>query len=51
MAQGNECWTTTMLNAVLVLMLATSIIEPVLTQRFAPGMLEDRGRDAPLGRV
>jgi Kef-type K+ transport system membrane component KefB len=31
----------TMLNAVLVLMLATSILEPVLTERFAPRVLEE----------
>jgi hypothetical protein len=31
-------------------MLATSILGPVLTERFAPGMLEGWGRDAPLGR-
>jgi hypothetical protein len=30
----------TMLNAVLVLMLATSILGPVLTERFAPRMLD-----------
>ena len=37
-----------MLNAVLVLMVATSILGPVLTERFAPRMLEDdaRKRDA-----
>ena len=35
----------TMLNAVLVLMLATSILGPVLTERFAPGMLEGAERD------
>jgi hypothetical protein len=29
-----------MLNAVLVLMLATSILGPVLTERFAPRMLD-----------
>jgi hypothetical protein len=31
----------TMLNAVLVLMLATSILGPVLTERFAPRMLAE----------
>jgi hypothetical protein len=30
-----------MLNAVLVLMLATSILRPVLTERFAPRMVEE----------
>src|SRR6201997_2093756 len=34
----------TMRNAVLVLMLATSILGPVLTERFAPGMLEGAER-------
>jgi hypothetical protein len=32
---------STMLNPVLVLMLATSILGPVLTERFAPRMLDD----------
>jgi hypothetical protein len=36
---------STMLNGVLVLMLVTSILGPVLTERFAPGILEDAGRD------
>ena len=35
----------TMLNAVLVLMLATSILGPVLTERFAHDMLKDGERD------
>ena len=30
-----------MLNAVLVLMLVTSILGPVLTERFAPRMLNE----------
>jgi hypothetical protein len=30
-----------MLNAVLVLMLATSILGPILTARFAPRMLQE----------
>jgi hypothetical protein len=30
----------TILNAVLVLMLATSILGPVLTERFAPRMVD-----------
>ena len=34
-----------MLNAVLVLMLVTSILGPVLTERFAPGMLTGAVRD------
>jgi hypothetical protein len=28
-------------NAVLVLMVVTSILGPVLTERFAPGMIEE----------
>jgi Kef-type K+ transport system membrane component KefB len=37
----------TMLNAVLVLMLVTSVLGPVLTERFAPQMIEQQGsRDA-----
>jgi hypothetical protein len=36
-----EVGDSTMLNAVLVLMLATSILGPVLTERFAPRMLGD----------
>src|SRR5580704_9113593 len=43
---GQRMLDGTMLNAVLVLMLATSILGPVLTERFAPGMLEDGGRDS-----
>ena len=34
-----------MLNAVLVLMLAASILGPVLAERFAPGLLEGAERD------
>jgi hypothetical protein len=34
-----------MLNAVLVLMLATSIFGPLLTERFVPRMLEDEARE------
>jgi len=37
---GQRMLDSTMLNAVLVLMLVTSILGPVLTERFAPGMLE-----------
>ena len=36
-----------MLNAVLVLMLATSILGPVLTERFAPGMFDGRSENPP----
>jgi Na+:H+ antiporter len=42
---GQRMLDGTMLNAVLVLMLATSILGPVLTERFAPGMLEGAERD------
>jgi Kef-type K+ transport system membrane component KefB len=42
---GQRMLDGTMLNAVLVLMLATSILGPVLTERFAPGMLKDSERD------
>ena len=42
---GQRMLDDTMLNAVLVLMLATSILGPVLTERFAPGMLEGAVRD------
>jgi Kef-type K+ transport system membrane component KefB len=38
---GQRMLDGTMLNAVLVLMLATSILGPVLTERFAPRMLEE----------
>ncbi len=38
---GQRMLDGTMLNAVLVLMLATSILGPVLTERFAPGMLDE----------
>lgn len=42
---GQRMLDGTMLNAVLVLMLVTSILGPVLTERFAPGMLEGAGLD------
>jgi Kef-type K+ transport system membrane component KefB len=38
---GERMLDDTMLNAVLVLMLATSILGPVLTERFAPRMLDE----------
>jgi Kef-type K+ transport system membrane component KefB len=41
-AAGQRMLDGTMLNAVLVLMLATSILGPVLTERFAPRMLDER---------
>jgi hypothetical protein len=40
---GERMLDSTMLNAVLVLMLATSILGPVLTERFAPRMIESDG--------
>ena len=39
-ANGQKLLDERMLNAVLVLMLATSILGPVLTERFAPRMLD-----------
>jgi hypothetical protein len=44
-AAGQRMLDGTMLNAVLLLMLATSILGPVLTERFAPRMLEGALRD------
>jgi Kef-type K+ transport system membrane component KefB len=41
---GQRMLDGTMLNAVLVLMLATSILGPVLTERFAPRMLDNTKR-------
>ena len=41
-AAGQRMLDGTMLNAVLVLMLVTSILGPVLTERFAPRMLDAR---------
>ena len=38
---GQRILDGTMLNAVLVVMLATSILGPVLTERFAPRILDD----------
>lgn len=43
-AAGERMLDTKMLNAVLVLMVATSILGPVLTERFAPGMISDEAR-------
>ena len=40
-AAGQRMLDDTMLNAVLVLMLVTSILGPVLTERFAPRMLNE----------
>jgi Kef-type K+ transport system membrane component KefB len=41
-AAGQRLLDGTMLNAVLVLMLATSVLGPVLTERFAPRMLQSQ---------
>jgi Kef-type K+ transport system membrane component KefB len=41
---GERMLSATMLNAVLVLMLATAILGPVLTERFAPRMREEQVR-------
>jgi hypothetical protein len=43
-AAGQRLLDDTMLNAVLVLMLVTSILGPVLTEHFAPRMLGPEGR-------
>ena len=42
-AAGQRMLDGTMLNAVLVLMLATSILGPVLTERFAPRLVHSSG--------
>lgn len=44
-AAGQRLLDGTMLNVVLVLMLATSIIGPVLTEQFAASMVEDTARE------
>ncbi len=44
-AAGQRMLDGTMLNAVLVLMLATSILGPVLTERFTPRILDAAPRD------
>jgi Kef-type K+ transport system membrane component KefB len=44
-AAGRRMLDDRMLNAVLVLMLATSSLGPVLTERFAPRMREDGARE------
>jgi hypothetical protein len=49
-AAGQRLLDGTTLNAVLVLMLAASVLGPVLTERFAPRMLQSDGRrDSPAG--
>jgi Kef-type K+ transport system membrane component KefB len=44
-SEGQRMLDERMLNAVLVLMLATSILGPVLTERFAPRMLDAEARE------
>jgi Kef-type K+ transport system membrane component KefB len=44
-ADGQRLLDERMLNAVLVLMLVTSILGPVLTERFAPRMLDAESRE------
>jgi hypothetical protein len=39
-AAGQPLLDSRMLNAVLIMVLVTAILGPVLTQRFAPGMLQ-----------
>lgn len=46
-AAGQRMLDHTMLNAVLVLMVATSILGPILTERFAPRMLDDATPEEP----
>ena len=48
-AAGQRLLDNTILNAVLVLMLTTSILGPMLTERFAPGMLHPTGSPNRIG--
>jgi len=48
---GQRMLDATMLNAVLVLMLVTSILGPVLTERFALRMLEGGVRNPQQGNT
>jgi hypothetical protein len=51
-ATGERLLDGKMLNTVLVLMLVTSILAPVLTERFTPRMLAKDSRvDATTGRI
>jgi Kef-type K+ transport system membrane component KefB len=50
-AGGRRLLDGRMLHAVLVLMLVTSILGPVLTERFAPRMLEDESRARHRGLI
>jgi len=47
-ATGQRMLDGTMLNAVLVLMVATSILGPILTERFAPRILDDAATREPV---
>jgi hypothetical protein len=38
-----------MFNAVLIMVLVTAILGPVMTERFAPGMLTSTDDNSPLG--
>ena len=49
-AAGQPLLDTRMLNAVLLMVLVTAILGPVLTQRFAPGMLQS-AVDRPAGET
>jgi hypothetical protein len=44
-ADGQRMLDERMLNAVLVLMLVASALRPVLTERFAPRVLDDEARE------
>jgi hypothetical protein len=51
-AAGERLLDDKMLNTVLVLMLVTSVLGPVLTERFAPRMLARDSRvDVTTGRI
>ena len=43
-AAGQPLLDARMLNAVLVMVLVTAILGPILTQRYAPRMLEEANR-------
>jgi hypothetical protein len=47
-AAGERLLDGSMLNAVLVLLLATAILGPILTERFAPGVLRRPARAVPV---
>jgi Kef-type K+ transport system membrane component KefB len=48
---GERLLDVRMLNVVLVLMLTTSIVGPLLTQRFVPRLLEEQPENRPSSRV